>query len=105
MIIFLFKQPYLDELFKNQSTDFWLRSILFTGGATSGWIVWYLRQIKKYGEFFNVFLFTTVTGFCWYARLTAPEEVQLTAVAFILGSLFKIAKDYMDETEIDSDKP
>jgi hypothetical protein len=35
--------------------------------------------------------------YCWYARLTAPEEIQLTAVAFLLGSLFHIAKDYLDQ--------
>jgi hypothetical protein len=52
--------------------------------------------VKEYGEFFHVLLLALITGFCWYARLTAPEDVQLVAVAFLLGSLFKIAKDYLD---------
>lgn len=96
LLIFLFEQPYLEMLFQSGDTAFWIRSVLFAGGAGGGWVVWYLRQLEKYGEFFNVFLFTTVTGFCWYARLTAPEEIQLTAVAFLLGSLFRVAKDYLD---------
>lgn len=97
LIIFLFKQSFLDRLFAVGDTKFWVESILFTAGAGTGWVVWYLRQLKNYGEFFNVFLFATVVGLCWYARLTAPEEIQLTAVAFLLGSLFRVAKDYIDQ--------
>ena len=96
LTIFLFKQPFLEQLFGGKSTAYWLKVLLFGGGAAGGWVVWYLRELQHYGEFFNVFLMTAVTGFCWYARLTAPEEVQLTAVAFLLGSLFKIAKDSLD---------
>lgn len=102
LVIFLFKQPYLELLFGEQGTGAWLKAVLFGGGAISGWLIWYLKQIEKYGEFFHVFLLTIVIGFSWYARLTAPDEVQLTAVAFLLGSLFRIAKDYMDEAHAQS---
>jgi Na+/proline symporter len=96
LVIFLFKQPYLDALFKGQNTKGWVQAVLLGGGGVSGRLVWYLRQLKKYGEFFNIFLMTEVVGLSWYARLTAPEQVQLTAVEFLLGSLFRVAKDYMD---------
>lgn len=99
LTIFLFKQPYLEQLFASYSPEGVLKIILFTGGVGSGWIVWYLKHLKKYGDFFNVFLHTIIIGFCWYARLTAPEQVQLTAVAFLLGSLFHIAKDYLDRAD------
>jgi hypothetical protein len=73
-----------------------LGAIVFATGAASGWVVWYLKEIKRYGDFFYVLLLTITIGLCWYARLTAPEPVQITAVAFVLGSLFRIARDYMD---------
>jgi hypothetical protein len=97
-VIFLFKQPYLDLLFPNAEVGSLLGAMLFGGAAVSGWYVWYLKRIQTYGEFFHVFLLASVTGFSWYARLTAPEPVQLVAVAFILGSLFRIAKDYLDQS-------
>lgn len=100
LIVFLFKQPFLDKLFAGQNPGTLAEVLLFAGGTGGGWLVWYLGQVRKYGEFFNIFLLTAVTGFCWYARLTAPEEVQLTAVAFLLGSLFHIAKDYLDQATL-----
>ena len=104
LIIFLFKQPYLNLLFEGKDTTFWLKSVLFLGSASSGWVIWYLKQIRNYGEFFNIFLLTTITGFCWYARLTAPEQIQLTAVAFLLGSLFRVAQDYLNESAKNNNK-
>jgi len=96
MMLFLFKQSYLEELLRGQDTNTFTKIMLFGGATISGWFVWYLRELETYGEFFYVLLMTIITGFCWYARLTAPEEVQYTAVAFLLGSLFRIAKGYMD---------
>jgi hypothetical protein len=103
--IFLFKQPLLERIFADQTSGGVLKSILFGGGVTVGWVVWYLRQLKKYGEFFHVLLFTVIIGFCWYARLTAPEEIQITAVAFLLGSLSRLAKDYLDEASKHTPEP
>ena len=102
LAIFLFKQPYLEQLFSGYTTGGLIKAILFTSGMGSGWLVWYLKHLKKYGEFFNVFLHTMIIGFCWYARLTAPEQLQLTAVAFLLGSLFHIAKDYLDKADLEA---
>jgi hypothetical protein len=95
-VVLLFKQPYLNELFQGQDAGKITKGLLLGGGLASGWLIWYLKQVKAYGEFFHLFLLTVIVGFCWYARLTGPEEVQLTAVAFLLGSLFRIAKDYLD---------
>ena len=97
MIVILFQQPYLNRIFGSAGIGFWLGIILFGGGSAVGWLVWYLRIINRYGEFCYVLLLGFVVGLCWYARLSAPEEIQITAVAFVLGSLFRIAKDYMDE--------
>jgi len=99
LIIVLFKQSSLNQLFENQVTNFRMNALLFGCGVTSGWAVWYLKQLEKYGEFFHVFLLASVVGICWYARLTAPKEVQLTVAAFLLGSLCKVAKDYIDEAD------
>ncbi|MCP4657414.1 MAG: hypothetical protein GY856_18570 [bacterium] len=100
LIVFLFKQPFLDMLFAERTAGYWMQTMLFGGGATAGWSVWYLRQLTRYGEFFNVLLMALVVGLCWYARLTAPEEVQLTAAAFLLTSLFRVAKDYLDSPAV-----
>jgi hypothetical protein len=100
LTIMLFKQPYLERLFGSQSAGDMLKFLLFGGGVAAGWLVWYLQQVKTYGEFFNVLLFAVIVGCCWYARLTAPEEVQVTAVAFLLGSLFHIARDYLDKATL-----
>jgi hypothetical protein len=97
LTIFLFKQPFLEQLFAGYTTSGIIKIILFAGGVGSGWLAWYLKHLRKYGEFFNVLLLTIIVGFCWYARLTAPEQIQLTAVAFLLGSLFHVAKDYLDK--------
>ena len=97
LTLFLFKQPFLDKIFGEMNAGIVIQSILFASGGTIGWFIWYLRQLKKYGEFFNVLLMTAVIGFTWYARLTAPDEIQLTALAFLLSSFFRIAKDYMDK--------
>jgi hypothetical protein len=94
--VILFKQPYLDAVFGGEDMNQVLGAIVFATGAASGWVVWYLKEIKRYGDFFYVLLLTITIGLCWYARLTAPEPVQITAVAFVLGSLFRIARDYMD---------
>lgn len=96
VVIFLFKQPILEEILGNQKRGLMIRSFIFAGGSASGWMIWYLRQLKRYGEFFNIFLLTVATGFCWYARLTDIQDVQLTAVAFLLGSFFHIAKHNLD---------
>ncbi|MEQ9413030.1 MAG: hypothetical protein RIF39_04335 [Cyclobacteriaceae bacterium] len=99
--IILFKQPFLDRIFAEYTTNSILETLLFGTSTATGWLVWYLNQMKKYGEFFNVFLLTVIVGFCWYARLTGPEEVQITAAGFLLGSLFRIAKKYIDEGTAD----
>lgn len=96
LIVMLFKQPFLDRLFGQTSAGAILQTLLFGGGVAAGWIIWYLQELKKYGEFFEVLLYTLVVGCCWYARLTPSDEVQLTAVAFLLGSLFRVARDLMD---------
>jgi hypothetical protein len=96
LIVFLFKQSFLEQLFGGASTTLWIKAILFGGGFASGWVVWYLKQLDRYGEFFNILIMTVVIGFCWYARLTGPAEIQLTAAAVMLASLFRIAKDLMD---------
>ncbi len=100
LVIVLFKQPFLEQVFAKRTASGLLQSILIGGGITSGWLVWYLRQLSRYGEFFHVLLFTIIVGFCWYARLTAPEQVQTTAVAFLLGSLGRLAKDYLDKAAV-----
>jgi hypothetical protein len=96
LTVILFKQPYLDALFGGQNLNQIFGLVVFATGAASGWMVWYLKEIRRYGDFFYILLLTVTIGLCWYARLTAPEPVQITAVAFVLGSLFRIAKDYMD---------
>ncbi len=103
MTVMLFKQPYLDRIFPPDASNHWINILLFGGGAGTGWFIWYLRYIEKYSSFFYVFLLTLVVGFSWYARLSAPQEVQLTAMAFILSSLFKIAKDMMDSYEVNGE--
>lgn len=100
LTIFLFKQPLLERIFAGQTSGGLLKTFLFGGGLATGWLVWYLRHLRKYGEFFHVLLFTVIIGFCWYARLTGPEEVQITAVAFLLGSLVRLAKDYLDAASV-----
>jgi hypothetical protein len=105
LVVMVFKQPFLDRLFANQTAGGVLKTVLFGGALAGGWVVWYLKHLAKYGEFFHVLLFTIVIGFCWYARLTAPEEVQLTAVAFLLGSLLRLAKDYLDAAANPSQTP
>lgn len=97
LIIFLFKQPYLTELFKDSSPDAMAKIFLLGGSASTGWLVWYLKNLKLYGEFFHVLLLTLIIGFCLYARLTNVEQVQLTAAAFLTGSLFHLAKSYIEE--------
>lgn len=94
--LFLFRQPFLERLLEGHTPNSVLNAILFGGGVSVGWLVWYLRQLSKYGEFFYVFLFTMIVGFCWYARLTKPEEIQITAIALLVGSLIRLAKDYLD---------
>jgi len=92
IIVLLFKQPYLDMLFPNEQTKTWLKPLLFGAGGGCGWVVWYLNQLKQYGELFYVILLTVVSGLCWYARLTAPEEVQVYAFTFVLISCLHLAK-------------
>ena len=93
LTVILFIQPYLDLVFDNKTPAFWINVLVFGGGAGVGWAIWYLKYLKNYGEFFYILLLTSVTGLCWYARLAAPKEVQLTAVAFLLGSLFNAYTD------------
>ncbi len=97
LLVFIFKQPYLDKIFGDYSSPFWVQSSLFVGGMIAGWIVWSLKHIARYGEFFDVLLLTLISGLCWYARLTAPEEIHLAIAAFLLGSLLRVARDYLDE--------
>lgn len=104
IIVMLFKQSFLEQLFGSFSTKDWLRAILGIGSITIGWLAWYLKQIKSYGEFFHILLLAVTIGLCWYARLTDIEEVQLTAVCFLLGSLFHIAKDYLDAQKKEEQK-
>ena len=99
LVILLFVQPYLNKLFGDVDSGFILQSTLFTGGAVTGWMVWYLNQLKKQGDFFYILLMTIVAGLSWYARLTDPEEVKLTASAFVLGSLFRVAMDILKKVE------
>ena len=102
-VVFLFKQPFLDKLFSKQTNpDYMLKSILLSGATGTGWVVWYLKTLKRYGDFFYVLLLTLTVGFCWYARLTAPEDIQLTAFCFLVSSLFRLAKDMMDEAKPES---
>ena len=95
-VVILFMQPYLDLLFGDYDAGKLLMFVFFGVGSVSGWVVWFLKEVKKYGEFFHIFLFIVAIGLSWYARVSAPEEVQTIAIGFILGSLFRIAKDYMD---------
>jgi len=92
MIVLLFKQPYLDMLFPKDQANKWLKPLMFGVGGGCGWVVWYLKQLKEYGELFYVILLTVISGLCWYARLTAPEEVQVYAFAFVLISCLHLAK-------------
>ena len=99
LIFILFKQPYLESLFEDYDAEGIVKILLFGGGWAGGWLSWYLIQLKKYGDFFEVLLYTVVSGFCWYAKLIGPKEVQLTAMAFLVGSLFQIARDYIARSE------
>ena len=94
--IIIFRQSFLDSLFPDSDSSKTLKTVLFIGSFLLGWVVWYLKRLKKYGEFFAVLLFTTVTGLSWYARLTSPDEVKLAVVALLLGLLLHIAKGYLD---------
>lgn len=96
-IFALFKQPYLDALFKDMDASTMLGTLLGVGGAGAGWLVWYLKQLEKYGELFHIFLLVMVAGFGWYARLTTSDQIQVICTAFVVGSFFHLAKDYMDQ--------
>lgn len=96
----LFKQPYLELLFKDMELSGVLSTLLGIGGVGTGWLVWYLKQLDKYGELFHVFLLVIVAGFGWYARLTSSDEVQTICTAFVVGSFFHLAKDYIDRAHL-----
>lgn len=96
LVVFLFKQSFLNEFFGDTDASAFLKSILIGGGAAAGWSMWYVRQLEKYGEFFHILLLVVAIGFSWYARLTAPEEVQLSALVFILASLLRVGIDYVN---------
>src|SRR4051794_20379648 len=40
LIIFLFKQPFLNELFSGKDSSAMLKGLLIGGGITSSWLVW-----------------------------------------------------------------
>ena len=94
--IIIFRQNFLDSVFPANDSSKTLKTVLFISSFVLGWVLWYLKHLKKYGEFFAVLLFTTVTGLSWYARLTSPDEIKLAVVALLLGLLLHIAKGYLD---------
>lgn len=101
-VALLFKERFLDQLFIGQDVHSVVKVLLFGGAAAGGWFAWYLKQLKEYGEFFEVFLLTFVSGFAWYARFSPSDEVQWVAVAFVLSPLFRIGKDYIDSDRADA---
>lgn len=95
--IFIFWQPLLNMIFSQISANQVLKYLLFSGSAFIGWIIWWVRKVERYGDFFYVLLLTITAGFCWYARIKGTTDVEVTAYSFIMASLARIAFQYLDK--------
>lgn len=102
----LLSNPNWEQLlFRQASLPKWLQGAgggslvdvgVFGTGAGLGWTVWFLRCVKTYGSFFHLLLLIITVGVSWYARLMDLGPVQIGVMGFLLGSLFRLAKDLLD---------
>ena len=98
LTVTLFKHPFFNTFSHGDNLFFLFKFILYAASAVVGWMAWNLKDLEKYGDFHQVFLSTTLAGVSWYVKIgDAISTVQTTAILFLLGSLFRLAKDYLDQ--------